>query len=33
MNQTDIQEIDVPEKSESELMQEKIAEQLASTKQ
>ena len=33
MNQTEIQEIDVPEKSESELMQEKLAEQLASTKQ
>ena len=33
MNQTDIHEVDVPEKSETELMQEKIAEQLATAKQ
>jgi two-component system sensor histidine kinase DegS len=33
MNQTDIQDIDVPEKSEAELMQEKIAEQLETAKQ
>jgi two-component system sensor histidine kinase DegS len=33
MNQADIQEIDVPEKSETELMQEKIAAQLATAKQ
>ncbi len=33
MNQTDIQEIDVPKKSETELMQEKISAQLASAKQ
>ena len=33
MNQADIQEIDVPEKSEAELMQEKIAAQLTAAKQ
>lgn len=33
MNQTEVQEVDVPEKSESELMQEKISEQLETTKQ
>ena len=33
MNQTDIQEMDVPEKSETELMQEKIADQLAKARQ
>jgi two-component system sensor histidine kinase DegS len=33
MNQTDIHEMDVPEKSETELMQEKIAQQLVSAKQ
>jgi two-component system sensor histidine kinase DegS len=33
MNQTDISEVEVPEKSEAELMQEKIADQLARTKQ
>ncbi len=33
MNQTEVQEVDVPEKSDSELMQEKISEQLETTKQ
>jgi two-component system sensor histidine kinase DegS len=33
MNQTEVQEVDVPEKSESELMQEKISEQLETTNQ
>jgi len=33
MNQTDIQEVDVPEKSETELMQEKIVERLATARQ
>jgi two-component system sensor histidine kinase DegS len=33
MNQTDIQDVDVPEKSEAQQFQEKITEQLATTKQ
>ena len=33
MNQTDIPEVEVPEKNETELMQEKIAEQLAIARQ
>ena len=32
MDQTDIQEVEVPEKSESEQLQEKIVEQLARTR-